>query len=100
MKIYIKDLVARGKHGFHQHEKEKAQSFKISVELDADNDVAGTSDELDDTLNWSLLRDEIVRIVERNSFNLIERLAREISDQLLKEKFVRKVVVKIDKLEA
>ena len=98
--IYIKNLIIQAKHGVHQRERTNAQSFKISVELTVNSSKAGISDNLDDTVNWSQVRDIIVNTVQNNSFNLVERLAREVADQILLDKRISKAVVTIDKPEA
>jgi dihydroneopterin aldolase len=98
--MYIKDLVVEAKHGVHPHEKETAQRFKISVELTLSTAKAGQSDDLQDTINWSELRNMIVTTVQNNSFNLIERLAQEITDQVMADKRVEKLGLSIDKLDA
>jgi dihydroneopterin aldolase len=95
--IYIKDLVVEAKHGVHQHEKQHSQRFIFNIELTLDSDRAGISDNLDDTLDYSELRQTIIDTARNNSFNLMERLAREVADQILRDKRVRKVVVSIDK---
>jgi 7,8-dihydroneopterin aldolase/epimerase/oxygenase len=98
--IYIKDLVVQAKHGLHQHEKIRAQRFKISIELTVDNGKAGITDNIEDTLSWSELRNNIVTTVENNSFNLVERLAQVIAQQILHDRRVLKAIVSIDKLDA
>lgn len=98
--IFIKDLVVSGKHGVHEHEKRTPQRFRITVELDLADGRAPTSDRLEDTLDWSRLRDDIVRIVEEDTYELVERLAREIADAILADERVIGTVVTIDKLDA
>jgi FolB domain-containing protein len=99
--IYIKDLVVEGKHGVHQREKDHPQRFSITTELTIDTAKAGVSDDLNDTLNWSALRDVITDTVQNNSFNLVERLAREVGDRLiLSDVRIQKLIVSIDKLDA
>lgn len=95
--IRIKDLVVEAKHGVHPKEKQQPQRFIFNVELTLDSGRAGASDGLDDTLDYSQLRQTIIDTAQNNSFNLIERLAREVADQILRDKRVRKVVVSIDK---
>jgi FolB domain-containing protein len=97
--IYIKDLVVSGRHGVHPSEKEHAQRFSITVELTVDVSKAATSDNLDDTINYSVVRATIIDTVQNNSFNLIERLAQEITDRLLLASRAENVVVSIDKLD-
>jgi dihydroneopterin aldolase len=98
--IYIKDLIIEAKHGVHQHEKQLPQRFSVSVELTIDIKKASMSDELNDTLNWSQLRQIIITTVQNNTFNLIERLAKEVADQILLNKQVQSVLISIDKLDA
>lgn len=97
--IYINDLVVKGKHGFHAHEKKQLQWFGVSVELATDT-KAIRSDRLEDTVNWSEVRDTIVKIVEQNSFDLIEKLAQTIGEALIENPKIKKATVAVDKLEA
>lgn len=99
--IFIKDLVISGTHGVHEHEKKTPQRFRISVELTiAGESEALTSDRLEDTLDWSHLRDEVVRIVEQDSYELVERLAKAVADAMLADARVTGVIVTIEKLDA
>jgi FolB domain-containing protein len=98
--IYIKDLVVEATHGLHPHEKTTPQRFRISAELTVDLAKAGVTDDIDDTLNWSEVRGTIVKTVQNTSFNLVERLAQEIINNLLVDKRIRKVTVSVDKLDA
>jgi dihydroneopterin aldolase len=97
--IYIKDLIVGAKHGWHPHEKQREQRFKISVEMETET-RANQTDQLEDTFNWSQMRDQIVAVTKNNSFNLVEKLAQAIADELLKERRIQKVKVVIDKLDA
>lgn len=98
--IYIKDLVVAGKHGVHQHEKESPQRFGVTIELSIRDSRVATTDNLEDTPDWSLLKADIINIVEGKSYNLIERLAMEVAARMLEDKHVAKAVVTIDKMDA
>ncbi len=98
--MYIKDLIVEAKHGVHDHEKIHPQRIRINVELTTDTDRASATDDLSDTLDWSQLRQNIIDTVQNNSFNLIERLASEVAEQILHNKDIEKVTVSIDKLDA
>lgn len=100
MTLFIRDLVVEGRHGVHEHEKIDPQHFGITVELQLINQAAAISDSLESTVDWSRLREDIITVVQGESFNLIERLAREIADTVLKNDLVAKVIVTIDKLDA
>jgi dihydroneopterin aldolase len=98
--LHIKDLIIEARHGVHDHEKQAKQRFQVSVELDVDLSRAAATDNLADSLDWSILRDEIVTIVQTNSFDLMERLAQVIAEAMLKHRGVSVVSVTIDKIDA
>jgi FolB domain-containing protein len=98
--LYIKDLIIEAKHGVHDHEKQTKQRFLVSVELTIDLSRAAQSDDLADSLDWLLLKNEIVTIVQGNSFNLMERLAQVIAEAMLKHHGVQEASVAIDKIDA
>lgn len=99
-RLYIKDLIIEATHGLYDHEKRTKQRFLVSVELEIDISRAAQSDNVADTLDWGELREEIIAIVQDNSFNLIERLAQVVAEAMLKHHGVSKVSVAIDKIDA
>lgn len=98
--LFIKDLVIAGTHGVHDHEKESPQRFCVTVELHTPKSKAPISDNLADTVDWSRLREDIIKIVEGKTYNLTERLAMEIAAKMLEDKRITKAVVTIDKIDA
>jgi dihydroneopterin aldolase len=98
--IYLKDLIVEATHGLHQHEKEQVQRFKINVEVSFDASNAVRSDDIKDTVNWSDLRQKVINVAQDNSFNLVERLAQQVANDILLDKRVEAVTVSIDKLDA
>jgi len=98
--IYIRDLLVSAKHGVHPHEKEHAQNFRLDVAVTYDTDKAGSTDNLEDTLDWSALRHDIITTVQENTFNLMERLAQEVVDKILAYDGAEKVSVSIEKPDA
>lgn len=95
--VCIKDLVIKAKHGVKPEEKEHAQRFVFNIELTVNDNPAGISDDLADTINYSEVKKAIIDIARNNSFNLIEKLAQTVADRLLADGRVKKVVVRIDK---
>jgi 7,8-dihydroneopterin aldolase/epimerase/oxygenase len=94
--IYVKDLAVEAKHGVRESEKEQPQRFIFNVEATIATQAAA-SDDLADTLSYTDLKNIIIGTAQANSFNLIERLAQAVADQVLADRRVRKVVVAIDK---
>ncbi|TAL15022.1 dihydroneopterin aldolase [Patescibacteria group bacterium] len=99
-KIYLKDLVIDAKHGVYDHEKTTEQRFKIDLTLEVDNESAFESDDVSDTIDYAYVRQTVINTVQTTSFNLIERLAQEIADQVLDDKRILAATVAIYKLDA
>src|SRR5699024_12775739 len=74
-----------GFHGLLPEETKLGQRFNVTVELYVSLKEAGTSDEMDDSVNYGLVFEVVKNRVEGKPFNLIEALAERISEDLLKE---------------
>jgi dihydroneopterin aldolase len=97
--VYIRDLVIEAKHGVHDREKVSAQRFNINLELDVDTPGAFTSDDVNDTVSYSELRQIIIDTVTNNTFDLIERLAQEIINNISADRRINTITVAIEKLD-
>ncbi|HEY0798846.1 MAG TPA: dihydroneopterin aldolase, partial [Candidatus Baltobacteraceae bacterium] len=71
-------------------ERDRPQPFDIDLDLELDLTAARTSDALADTLDYAALHQQVIEIVERTSFALLERLGDEILREMLAD---RRVVV-------
>ena len=92
-----------GRHGANPGEQDEPQSFEVDVVLHADLSRAAESDELRDTVDYGPVAEVVRRIVEGASVALIERLAGQIADEVLRTSepaVVRGVEVSVRKLEA
>ena len=95
--IFLHNLIVTARHGVHAHEKVTPQRFRISINLDVTTPQAYISDNIDDTLSYSEVRQTIIDITQNNSFDLIERLAQVLIDAILINSRVNKVTVMIEK---
>jgi 7,8-dihydroneopterin aldolase/epimerase/oxygenase len=96
-RISLRNVRAYGKHGVFPHERERAAPFDVDVTIDADLHAAAASDDLNDTLDYAAIHAAIVRIVERTSFALLERLAGELAGAVLADARVVAVEITIAK---
>src|SRR5699024_12324637 len=74
-----------GFHGLLPEETKLGQRFNVTVELYVSLREAGTSDEMEDSVNSGLVFEVVKNRVEGKQFNLIVALAERISEDLLKE---------------
>lgn len=81
-KIIIKGLSISAKHGVNPEEKVNDQLFVVDCRVYLKNKHPFSSDDVSQTINYSHVCRKIKETVENNSFNLIEKLAEEISKNL------------------
>ncbi|HEX3011424.1 MAG TPA: dihydroneopterin aldolase, partial [Syntrophomonadaceae bacterium] len=74
-KILAKGLTFKGCHGVLPQEKKLPQKFIVDLELFLDLSSAGIEDNLQKTVNYDEVYKQVKRIVENESYNLIEALA-------------------------
>ena len=97
--IIARGLTFFGVHGILPEEKEK-QPFVVDLEMFLDLSVAGESDNLEDTVDYSQVFYIVESIVEQESYNLIETLAENIAAALLKDFPLSAVEVLVSKPQA
>ena len=99
-RIHLRGVEAVGHHGVLAFEKRDGQPFVVDVVLTLDLSRAGASDALDDTVSYADVAADIVRRITGPSFDLIERLAEVIADDVLARPLVDAVAVTVHKPQA
>lgn len=82
-KIVIKDLEIYAHHGVLPEEKRDGQTFYVSAELMLDLHPAGMMDDLKQTVNYALVCEDIRRIMQDETYDLIETAAEAIAEGIL-----------------
>lgn len=99
-KIILKEIEIPAVIGVREEEREYAQPLFVTVVLFTDISEAGKSDDLQDTIDYSDLRDDIVEFVRESRFSLLEKLSEEIARICLERTSVEKVTITTEKPEA
>lgn len=84
--------------GVLEEEQARRQPFEINAEIVVDLAKAGQSDDLDDTINYGMLGDNIEALVADSRVALLEHFAQKVADLLLADPRATEVVVEILKL--
>ncbi|MDD4801775.1 MAG: dihydroneopterin aldolase [Syntrophomonas sp.] len=82
--IIARGMTFRGCHGVMAQEKITPQVFKVDLEMFLDLKNAARQDDLQSTIDYDQVYHLVEKIVEVESFALIETLAEEIAGVLLK----------------
>jgi dihydroneopterin aldolase len=99
-RISVRGMLFLGRHGVTPDERLEPQPFEVDVELRKDLSRASATDELADTIDYSALFTLVARIVEGQSFRLLEALAATIAEAVLTESDAMQVEVKVRKPRA
>lgn len=99
-RIALRGVEAFGYHGVLDDEKRDGQPFVVDVVMSLDLSRAGASDGLDDTVSYAEVAGEVVARITGPSFDLIERLAEVVADDVLSHALVEVVEVTVHKPQA
>ncbi len=99
-RIALRGMLFLARHGVTLEERLEPQPIEVDVEIAADLDRASASDNLSDTIDYSVVFSLVARIVEDRSFRLIEALAGTIAQAVLEATAARNVVVRVRKPRA
>jgi dihydroneopterin aldolase len=97
-RIELRRLVASGFCGVLPEEKQRPQPLEIDLDIRADLGPAGASDLVDDTIDYGAVCDRVERIVRTERFDLLERLAARLAEDVLGDPRVDSVTVAVRKL--
>ncbi|HNY93602.1 MAG TPA: dihydroneopterin aldolase [Flexilinea sp.] len=99
-RIILKDLLARGRIGISDKERERPQDILINIEMQTDIHQAGLSDNLLDCVDYSETAKAVLALVEDNNRKTLEALTTDIADYCLQHPLVRSVKVRVEKTAA
>ena len=78
--IHLSKIECFGKHGVYDNEKNNEQKFFVDIHINI-NDFE--EDDISKTINYEEVVDLVIKIVEHESFDLIESLSKNIVKQIL-----------------
>ena len=96
-RIALEGMVFSGRHGVRPAERAEPQEFKVDVKVDADLAAPGSSDRVEDTVDYRQIYAIAKGVIEGESAKLIETLAQRIADRVLELPRVATVSVRVAK---
>ena len=78
--INISKIKCSGKHGIYVHEKQNDQKFLVDIHINISD---FSEDDINKTLNYEEIVNLVLNTVNTKSFDLIETLAKNISEQIV-----------------
>ena len=95
-KIIIKDLILLISVGIHQFEKLKKQKVKFNIEITTDPNL---KPDIKSIINYESVINDVKKLTKKTHFELLESLSESIFDEIFKNKKLKKIKLKIEKLE-
>jgi len=100
-RIYLTGISAFAFHGVYENERREGQKFSVDLVLDVDLYPAGVSDDLKDSVDYSLIAKVAHEELVGDPCNLIEAVAERIAGRILKEfESIQEISVKVHKPDA
>ena len=95
-KILIEDLILSISIGIHNFEKLKRQRVKFNIEITTDPNL---KTDIKSIVNYESVIIMIKKITEKKHYELLEELSESIFDEVFKNKKIKKIKLKINKLD-
>jgi len=95
-KIIVKDLILLLSVGIHQFEKLEKQRVKFNIEITTDPNL---KPDIKSIVNYESIINDIKRLTKKTHFELLESLSESLLDEMLKNKKIKKIKLKIEKLD-
>jgi dihydroneopterin aldolase len=100
-KILLKGMQFYGTHGVLEEENRLGQKFTVNMVLYVSTKEAGLTDELNKSVSYADVYEDVKEIVETHEYKLIEALAENISMRVLgKYDLIKGLKLTIEKPEA
>ena len=99
-RVTLRGLSVQGHHGVFDHERRDGQTFVVDLALGLDTAPAAAGDDLEKTVHYGVLAEQVAAVVSGEPVNLIETLAQRIADTCLAHERVREVEVTVHKPDA
>lgn len=96
--IYIKNLAVFARHGVFAEETALGQKFIVNCEMHLNTRLAGTTDDLDASVHYGLVAQDICDWMQSNTYKLLEAAAENLAAFLLEKwTLIREITISIDK---
>jgi len=96
--IVLNNIRAYGYTGFLPEERTLGQWFAVDVRLELSLEKAGQTDNIQDTLDYREVIDQIKNTIRTERFLLLERLAQVLTQQVLAFPLVQAVTLRVTKV--
>ena len=98
-KVSIKNLMLKISIGLHDFEKKKKQRVRFNIDISTNSNIKPDYNNLSSIVNYEDIINKITDLTKNKHHELLEDLAENIFDIIFKDKIVKKVKIKLEKLD-
>ena len=98
-KVLIKDLELKMLIGIHNFEKKKKQRVRFNLVINIDQNLFPNDNDLKSIVNYEQVIKTIKRITVKKHYPLLETLAEKIFSKLFENLRIKKILLRIEKLD-
>ena len=98
-KVIINNLILNIFVGIHNFEKKKKQRVRFNIQINTDPNLKPNSKDFSTILDYEEVINKIKTLVKKQHHNLLEDLAENIFKIIFQNKIVKKIDLKIEKLD-
>ena len=98
-KVIIKNLIISMFIGIHDFEKRKKQRVKFNITITTDSKIEPNKKELSTILDYEKVIKNLILLVGKKHYDLLEELSESIFEMIFNHKLVKKVNLKLEKLD-
>tara|TARA_B100001778_G_scaffold222828_1_gene184752 strand:+ start:173 stop:577 length:405 start_codon:yes stop_codon:yes gene_type:complete len=98
-KVLIKDLELKMLIGIHNFEKKKKQRVRFNLVINIDQNLFPNDNDLKSIVNYEQVIKTIKRITAKKHYPLLETLAEKIFSKLFENLKIKKILLRIEKLD-
>lgn len=99
-RIALRGLRAHARHGVYAVERERGQVFRVDAVLELDMRPAAATDDLDRTVNYAELAQQLHAVLTGEPVALLETLAQQLADVCLASPLVSAAEITVHKPRA
>ena len=96
-RIFVRDLRTETIIGIFDWERKVRQTISVDLEFPGDIRRAAKSDRIEDTLNYKSVAKRVLAFVEASEYHLVETLAEQVAQLILREFAVEWVKITLNK---
>ena len=98
--IRLNNMNFYGYHGVYDFEKEQGANCEIDLELFTSLTKSSKSDNIEDTINYEDVYEQVKKAFGSKSYFLLEKLADSISKSIFEEHKIDKLIIRVRKINA